>query len=340
MYAGNLPDSSSVIFGKDVAQVLKARGYRVRVCDTIKDSEAFHKNYVLNFREHLTGDLLKMNRFIHMEAVASLHAEAVENYSEQGWIAMVSNFMKPKAFGVPVSLVAISQYQYNQISRRVNGTFKPSVAKAVMANVRLYPGGVLPNFKSEGTNDRQLFIVPANRVNAPAKNLDLHSKVTTQVKTALAVKGHQTVHVFRYGPNYGSEKYPVNRFDLSCYKMMEQPKKRSSYVKQARRYGISISTSRYESFGLYYCELIASGVVVVFLDREWNRLLFPEYEYRCDADNLAALTLDTYNNYSEAQAYMLTTVRPYLDRHYRIGRLVDSLLKNFGPGVEACRLTT
>jgi hypothetical protein len=89
-----------------------------------------------------------------------------------------------------------------------------------------------------------------------------------------------------------------------------------------------LCTSNYESFGLYYLELLASGAVGVFLDKPWVRALLPGYRYVAKKDDLLGMLKHVREHHAEAKQYIQENVLPFIRATYTIDRFAGELFKN------------
>jgi hypothetical protein len=87
-----------------------------------------------------------------------------------------------------------------------------------------------------------------------------------------------------------------------------------------------LSTSQWESFGIYYLELLCSGVVGVFQDRPWVRELLPGYRYIVSTKELVSTLQHVRENYDEARAYLLAEVIPQIRKAYDLKAFCQGLL--------------
>ena len=153
----------------------------------------------------------------------------------------------------------------------------PSVFRSLTTNVATHYYGVDLAFQP-GENDPDFLIAPFNRIAQGAKNVVLHSELTHLYQAAAERRGFQPRPHLYFAPGHGPEDKGV-KFRREFYEISQQPDTREGYVANARRCGLFFSVAQYESFGIYYMELLFAGAVGVFLDRPWVRRLIPEYPF-------------------------------------------------------------
>jgi len=128
----------------------------------------------------------------------------------------------------------------------------------------------------------------------------------------------------------------VNNFfvkSLDCvddvYNCMFQYSSREDYVNYIKNVGFFVSTSNYESFGLYYLELLASGVVGVFVDKPWIRKLLPDYKYIVNKNHVVSVVGQLHSDYVAANKYIHDDVIPFIKLKYNDTVFYESLISLF-----------
>lgn len=235
-------------------------------------------------------------------------------------------YMQSKYMGVPLISLAHSPHNHSLITGDIKEFFSPSTARMMLPQFRQITFGVdLDMFKpSGGVPDKYNAIVPYNRVNEGQKKISLHHATTLAVRTALLLKGHDLKTNFYYADGFGpQDKKYVD--EEGVYNFQLQPDTRKRYLKNCQKSGIFLSTAGMESFGIYYLELLASGVVGVFHDRPWVKKLLPDYKYSVPASDLKACMLHVLKNYDEARDYIINEVRPFIEERYALNRYMKNL---------------
>lgn len=115
----------------------------------------------------------------------------------------------------------------------------------------------------------------------------------------------------------------AHKVEGNIYAFETQPD-RAGYKVNASKTGVFLSTSRYESFGIYFMELLLSGAVGVFQDYPWVRSLLPGYPFVAPASEIVPMMLWVQANYAEAKAMIAEPVETYRGM-YRLDRFVDEL---------------
>jgi hypothetical protein len=307
--------SSLRMMALDLQKTLRLQGHDVLVVDHIGE-HLVHAN-ILNLVPEYALKLFKQKRFLHFDSLVNVFAPNLKDYAEVDLPSLLYT-------SISYPMVYHSPYHYSSAMAKVRGLFAPARARALMRNMHHVDYGILPGFRDRGENRRDEWIVPFNRYNQTQKNIRLHSEVSRQVAQTLQAKhGVQIRHHFKYGGDLRMEDAP----ELQQYIVAEQPATREEYMQSAREMGMFICTANFESFGIYYLELLASGVVGVFLDKEWNRELLPEYPFRTDCDNLAAMAVQVYENFDAAKNVLRDTVLSVIDRKYRIDHFASRMVE-------------
>lgn len=225
-----------------------------------------------------------------------------------------------------IKIIVHSNWHYKYILEQLK-VFSPAMQRDLKKNLILSLGGITDEFVCTEENRKSIWIVPCNRFAYTAKNTKLHMEVIAKV-CATNVKVRNDFYMIA-SENLEELK---TKYDLSWYNVHHCPIDRNEYVRNAQRAGMFLCTSIEESFGLMYLELLACGVVGVFLDVPWIRELLPGYRYLASKEDLPAMMLKVYKSYGVASNYVKSEVMPYVEQHYRFERFVNEVIEI----VESC----
>jgi len=167
-----------------------------------------------------------------------------------------------------------------------------------------------------GDNDPDRLVVPYTQFREPQKRVREHHDLTTRYHAWAASRGLVARTDF-YMTRQSQSMFGRSGLDESVYQVLPVFMDRDEYAAALRGYGMFLSTSAFESFGLFYLELLLSGVVGIFKDRDWVRRLLPGYRFTVPRDRLLDTMIWVRQNYEEAA--------PYVRGRYGMGRYVDEI---------------
>lgn len=114
--------------------------------------------------------------------------------------------------------------------------------------------------------------------------------------------------------------------DLGAYEVREQGT-RQQYVEWIADRGAFLCCSNFESFGIYYLELLLSGCVGVFLDRPWIMKLLPEYPLVGPKEALLPMMSDLVDRFPYWQERIRTETIPQIQSRYSMERVQSQFLQ-------------
>jgi glycosyltransferase involved in cell wall biosynthesis len=228
-------------------------------------------------------------------------------------------------------LVANSEYTAEVLRGRMMGLFTYQVYRELLAKLRVVPWAV-EDVPYEEQKDPREWLAPFNRVNLTQKRIDLHHEVVTKLAAALATTGDHLHHRFVLAgdirascdPKTSAAKDPAR---FSTYDVVPQ-EGRDRYAEYLREAACFLSTSAFESFGIYVLELLLAGAVGVFLDRRWLRLLLPTYPaalVASDKRGLLEACVALYRRYGYYREKVRQEVLPLIRERYSFGRFVEEM---------------
>ena len=259
-----------------------------------------HGKNVLNLDPDVVPELNR-NWRIHLPSRVNVFSPNPEEYTR----ADLAQIMLAIA-GAKTPLIMPSPYCQEVFHKEAQEVFRPSLARSVMSLMPCLLYGMSDEFQPHKAN-KNLWMAPFNRISQNQKRIREHQQATDYVVAAISRRGLQApvTHVYL---GQGKAETPYTH----SYVFHEQPKKRSDYVENCRKSGMFLCTAKFESFGLMYIELLLSGVIGVFVEEEWNRLLIPDYPHKCSMKDLPALALHIYDNYEDCYAQFVKGTLPGL----------------------------
>ena len=103
-------------------------------------------------------------------------------------------------------------------------------------------------------------------------------------------------------------KYPMIEFNHKCGRDLFYEKMQEGHV--------FLCFSKWEGFGFSWWEMLYSGMVGIFLDRNWNRSILPRWPYRVSTEpKMFPMLLHVIDNYDEA-GEAVEAARKYLADEY------------------------
>ena len=326
----NTPFISTTYVGEQVTACLQDQGHTVTHCyvhgiaGKKNDLKALHQKPVICLVEHVVPEILDGIRYIRPQSLLSVWTGNWDAYDKRFQAAYLMAFSTPKFGGMPIKHISHSHYTDRAMTETALKWFNSPTIRGIRSNteVRLY--GIEETFRpSEEPPNPYHMIVPYNRLAQTQKNVKAHHHISA---TFLVMREPEEWTLdFYYAPGFGPEGKELP-FDTSLYNFIKQPETREEFRKNARKYGMFLCTSQFESFGLYYLELLASGVVGVFLDKPWIRLLLPNYPYIVSPSDAVGCMTWVAGNYEEAREKILTDVAKDIWDHYSIPKFTKSLV--------------
>lgn len=307
VYVGKNPPGSSMylvgqqIAGHSGATLCTGINEKMKGCD------------VISIVPEDTPKIVSAKKFIGVGQITTLLAANWEEFGLWERSAMLG-------FATENKLVVHSPHSYQEVMKTAKELLSPAKMRAITNNLSMIPYGVGLEFKPTKRNPLN-WIVPYNRINASQKNMPMHNEIST--KFAISMRG-KVDHLFIVFDALSVGKTT----DKSVYTVVPQPPTREEYVQLIADRGAFLCTSNYESFGIYYLELLCSGCVGVFLDKPWIKSLLPDYKLVAK-DKAEALALMKYvtKNYEMWQDYVKTETIPFIRSNYDLKEFSEKLME-------------
>lgn len=275
VYIGKNPEHSSMyLVGKQISDAIASplaskaadcKGADLVVCCVVED----------------VGKLLEAKRFVGFKSLVVFFAPNAEEFSDTELCSLLVRVCT----GEVSKLVVHSKHTYAKLEEVWLKFLSPKWFRDLHDKVRVCLWGVSSEFIFRTTGrDKYVWLAPFNRVNKTQKNLDLHARLSSLIKA----KGGKTLFIFG-GMTSGVEIPEV-------YEVVPQGT-REEYLQTISEVGLSLCVSNFESFGIYYLELMSSGIPVLFLDKPWVRKLLPSYPLVFDLETLETLCVTFESQY-------------------------------------------
>lgn len=282
--------------------------------------EDFNGANIINLLPPKILPLIKQKRFLHYNALVNVFTPNPFEYTRPELAGIIASLQDH-------TLVCHSPQLYDELAAILKNTFSPHFRRSYGDRLKMIRYGVSEEFKTGEMNNMHKWIVPYNRLNETQKQFRLHSTVTNKALQLLALIDFevQTDVILMDHPRSNRERYAK---ELESYNVITQPESREGYAERLQQYGGFLCTSKNESFGIYYLELLASGVVGVFLDRPWVRKLLPDYPYIVKKDELPHAMMHVIADYPASWG----VVAEYWHKHenqFSIPKFTEGLVKLF-----------
>ncbi len=321
---------STTLVGRQVIKALEDLGHEIEIVYTDGREgtpvavKALKGLPVICLLEHKTAAILDQVRYSKPLCVLSVWTGNVEGYGDGFLLQYGTLFEKAKFSGVPVRHISHSRHTEFQLRERLSAWLRSSKTDEIGRNCRTHLYGISDVFQP-GDNDPDRLVAPMNRFVNSSKNVTLHAELTGKYQAWAALKGLSPVTHFYHAPGFGPADF-AKRADLSAYQIEEQPEDFADYVANARKTGMFLCVSNFESFGIYYLELLMAGAVGVFLDRPWVRRLLPDYPHVTHKGGLVSMMSWVRERYDAVRKEQVETIIPQLRETYSLPKFASGLV--------------
>lgn len=281
IHGENIAGSAITNVGNSIRTALIAHGLEVAMDYDFKNLNGF----VINLLPHHITRIEGAKRFTGINKIVNVFAPNVEEYSPSEMASIALSALKHP-------MVCPSDYAHRSFMDFVVKYFSPEIIMKLGKNIHTIPYGINPQFSGKfNPANADRFIVPFVRDNQGQKRIKLHHDISkTIAKDVKNAFSRDISTTFLYNPVFLKKEslYP-------SYEMKEVFESQVLLSLDVRDYGFFISTSQFESFGLFYLELLASGVVGIFADKPWVRSLLPhDYPFIYPDKLLGKKALEVY----------------------------------------------
>jgi hypothetical protein len=318
---------STTIVGRQVMDGLSALGWDI-VPITGDGKLSFSKVNglpVVCLTEYSLNDLVSQLRYVHPTKIVSVILGNWEEHDLAFRLAYLSRFMSPSTNGVSMVHVHHSKFMQDSVLRTIRETLVPSLGRELCKQLHLIPYGIEKGF-APGRNDPDLLLVPYNRVNQTQKNVRLHAEATGKYQAWAVGAKYSPKSIFYVMDGLGPDDKDLE-FDRSAYVFQPVIKDRVIFKQTVSQFGMFLCTSNFESFGIYYLELLSAGVVGVFADRPWIRTLLPDYPFIVAPSELSQCMAYVRENYEHCRKIVLEKAIPYIQANYTVDKFAAGLHK-------------
>lgn len=311
--------SSMVLVCDQVVAQLKKNGFEVEVADADDKSVVKLVNgrdVVLLAPKFLTK-WVGQERWVHPKSVTSVYTS---NWQEAD-----------RAWQLWYLGVALTHQEFVHVSHSWETTeavmetartwLNTRSALSLQHSIRTVPYGIeQPDLKFDAERGLR-WIVPYNRINESQKQFNAHVAATRRYNS-LMLAGDMAGSVapvdFYALDNFGKGT-DRSQYD-DAYRFLPCEHDREKYWQNLSQYSAFLSTSKYESFGIFYLELLLAGVVGVFEDHRWVRKLLPGYKFVAPRKQLPELMRHVTADMTVARQYVQTIVVPMIREAYALDK--------------------
>jgi len=285
---------------------------------------------VVIFMERGVSSLLVHQQVYRPKGVLSIQIDNWEDIPLPDALQYLACFVKPKFGTIPVQHLSPTDYALRGMMHVAKRYLAPSCIRAMQTQVGVCGYGMEDKF-FPGDNDPDRLVVPYSWPDNTQKNIKRHNEVTSKYHAWAAQQGLDVSTDFLTTKG-AAKKLKKRSIDQSVYTVKPSYSDRQELATGLRQYGMFLCTSAYESFGMYYVELLLSGVVGIFQDTGWPSGLVPGYRFVVPTSELLDTMIWVRQNYEEARRYVLEEVAPMLRERYAMSTYVDrveSILDDF-----------
>jgi hypothetical protein len=303
---------SEYLMSQDMSRYLSQYG-TVRIGGKLDKDHLGRPDLLINMDPKSVIEIEKVKRFFWYGDCFTIFTPCTYAFTDTQVTYMLASAAK-------MPMVVHSPILAQEVFQRVREMFSPSLQRKLLSNIWHINYGVLPDYEAVRRPEARFnFVAPFTRCIETQKHYTEHRLLTLHLQDMIKTRhGVDTQHDLYYA----SQKYShIDKVDTTGYRTFPLIKDRAEYKKRLLDYGFAISCSDYESFGLYYVELLLAGVIVVFVDHPWVRTLLPGYPFVAPKAEVEAMALHLFENY-DAAFDQLEAYLPHVRSEYLIPEFV------------------
>lgn len=289
IFSENIPASAITNITKSISDLLQLQGNKVEIVDKVNLLPP-SCDVLVNLKTNFLPKLFYQKRFCKIGKIINVFTPNFIEFQPHEIVSSIMLFAKTEC-------ICPSPTSFDDLNNFCMQYLSMEMYRDIMSKVKIVRFGIEEIFEDKKTNNKNEFVVPFVRVNETQKNISLHSKITTELKKKLP----KTNHTFFLSEFFdGSDKKDTSA-KLKPYTVKKAYSDILLIACLARKFGFFVSTSKTESFGLYYIQLIKSGVIGVFVDHDWVHKILPDYPFVFNKNNIVEETIKLYNNYESSK---------------------------------------
>lgn len=313
---------SCYLMTKDLEEELVKLGHEAVTVTAQKDIGQHRPDLLLNFWPKDIIQLQKTaGRYYYCGKIVTVFTPSLEVFSDPQLAYMLISAKESP-------IVAHSKAIYDALVVEARRLFAPAILREILKSLHSVNYGVRDIFTAKKRKGEALnwYVAPMTRCTSD-KGFEVHQGVSQRLKLLFGMKGKTVATAFHAASEHLSH---VSTKDMSMYDVRPIVLDREKYAESVQQYAFSISTSPFESFGLFYVELMLSGVIVMFLDRPWVQKLIPGYKLVASQQELSALAWEVRKNYAKWYGYLEKEIIPFLRENYLIKNFATKMMERIG----------
>lgn len=313
------PTASLRIMAEDMRQILREMGYNAVIITKCPQGIADERaDLLINFSvKDLVTIQRQAGRWWYCNQLLNVFTMSCETYTRARFAGMLAS-----ALDTPI--ICISKAIYDDLFYRGRELFNAASMRTIQRNMVWINYGVLDIFTFSKKTNLDAFLCPITRLSNDKRYED-HQEATIKTMALFHLRGYQPTTTMFLTKKYWATKLKSATTD--GYEVKEMILDRTTYAQELQKYAFAIVTTHFESFGLYYIELLLSGVICIFTDYPWVHKLLPGYKYVCKKEDLPSLAIHLRDHYDEAFAYIESEVIPFIRQNYLLKTFAEKLLE-------------
>lgn len=322
LYTDKDKTGSTYLMASDLAKVLNKLGHTTKIGSRLIKEDLGRPDVLLNFIPKDSIKILNIRRYLYYGKAWTIFSPGLSAFNDPqiGYMLLT---------GAYVPIVVHSPTIYEALRVKAKKLLSPSFQKILSKNLIHIPYGVLDIYthKNKPHSAESTYITPFTRCVETHKKYSDHRNLTIKTNTFLKNNGFDSITKLYYA---SPELSHIESVSTDGYEIHPILNNRCDYATMLNTIGHSISLSDNESFGLYYIELLLSGVIVIFADYPWVRKLLPNYKFIVPKKDIPLVALAIRRDYSKHYQYIINQVIPELKMKYTLDIFANKLLQCVG----------